>query len=510
MVDTSGESEKRSKQTRHFDTDHLRADLKGRSVRSGTVTMVSQGLRFVINMGSTMVLARLLAPEDFGLIAMTQSILVFVNIFQSMGLSVATVQREHITHEQVSTLYWINCAASTCVGILTIAIAPLVALLYGEPRLTAVTMALSVPMIISGFGSQHGALLTRQMRFGTEQVVILFAMIVSIIVAVVFAKLGHGYWALVYKEIAMTSTIVVCFWLSVRWIPGLPRKGTGVSGMLKFGAFLTGSSFVNQMARNVDNILIGAFAGPVALGLYSKAYNLLLMPIRQINMPIGRVAIPSLSRLQNEPQRFAGFYYKGVEMLVFCGMPIVTFCFVAAEDIVMVVLGEQWTDTVGIFRALAPAAILGTFSVAAGWLFHPLGRTKKELYVTLVSSTLTIAAFAIGIRWGAMGVAYAYSAACVLKTVPELSYATKDSPVSLSATLLIPFRPFLACLASGGALWLAKPLLIPIKSDLLAIIINLVAFLVCYLVSILIIPGGRSFLYSSKNTLIESFLKKKK
>lgn len=508
MTESTGDKKYPDKNSRHFNTDHLKADLKRKSVRSGTVTMASQSLRFIINMASTMILARLLVPADFGLLAMTQSLLVFINLFQSLGLSVATVQREHITHDQVSTLYWVNAAASSAVGLITIALAPLVAMLYNEPRLTNVTMALAIPMIISGLGSQHGALLARQMRFATEQAITVFAMVVSSIVAVVFAKLGHGYWSLVYKEIAMASTIVLCFWITVRWVPGPPRRSTGVRNMLSFGAYLTGSSFVNQMSRNVDNILIGTFAGPTALGLYNRAYNLLMLPIRQINKPVGSVAIPSLSRLQNEPDRFAAFYYKGVEVLLFCAMPIVAFSFVAAEEIVLVVLGDQWKDTVEIFRALAPAAILGTYNMAQGWLFAPLGKTKQELYVTVVSSTLTVGAFAVGINWGAIGVAYAYSSVCMLKTIPEVYYATRNSPVTFGGALKVALRPITACFTAGIIVLISKPYINNFTTLTINLIVLFLVFTLGYLASIIILPGGRHFLLSTKKTLFDSFLRK--
>ncbi len=156
-------------QNNFFDTEYLKADLKGRSVRGGAVTMAAQGIKFFLQIGSTVVLARLLTPEDFGLIAMVTAVTGFVMMFKDMGLSMATVQRAEIDHAQISTLFWINVVLSLAFMLLTATLAPAIAWFYSEPRLTWITLALAGAFIFSGFTVQHQALLRRQMNFGRYQ-----------------------------------------------------------------------------------------------------------------------------------------------------------------------------------------------------------------------------------------------------------------------------------------------------------------------------------------------------
>lgn len=499
-----------SKGRDHFDTDHLKADLKGKSVRSGAITVFAQFVRFGISTGSTMILARILVPEDFGLLAMCSAVLIFVNLFGNLGLSWATIQRQEINHAQISTLFWLNVAFGFLVACFTVAIAPLVAKFYSEPRLTLLTMGFAIPTFISGLATQHAALLSRQMRFAREQTNTLIALGVGFVAAIIAAMNGMGYWSILIQQIVSAILTVILFCSSVKWIPGKPQRGVGAREMLTFGLNLVGSGFVNRLSRHADNIIIGNFAGATALGYYSKAYSILMLPLNQINGPLGRVALPSLSRLQNEPSKFKSFYIKGVELTAFCGMPIIAFCYLEAENIVLVMLGDQWMETVDLFRALAPAALIGTFNMACGWLYVPLGRPRKEFVVTIFSSLITVAAFGIGIQWGAIGVAYSYSIVTILKIVPELYIASIGSPVTLGSILAAISRPFLAVAISAPTAMYLQRYWEFIENPIIHPIVTFVVFSTIYSSSIFVLPGGKAFTNRTISTLQESFFKKRK
>ena len=179
----------------HFKTDHLLTNLKGHTISSGAVTVSAQGAKFLLNMASTMILARLLMPRDFGLVAMVMTVANFLRVFKDAGLSIATVQRERITHAQVSNLFWINVAVSAVSTLVLAASAPIIARFYGNPRLIPITLFLSVTFLISGSTIQHQALLKRQMRFKALAVIEVGSMVIGVFVAVLMAALGYGYWS---------------------------------------------------------------------------------------------------------------------------------------------------------------------------------------------------------------------------------------------------------------------------------------------------------------------------
>ena len=317
---------------RHFGTDHLLADLKGRSVRGGAVTLTSQAMKFVLQMGSTVVLARLLLPSDFGLIAMVTAVTGFVAMFKDAGLSMATVQREDITHDQVSTLFWINVALSVAVMLVVAALAPAIAAFYSEPRLLWVSLALAGTVLFGGFTVQHQALLRRQMRFKALAVVEVVSMTGGIAVAIAMALMEFGYWSLVGMVAGTAVVNAVLVWVLCDWRPGRPKRGCGVGQMVKFGGGLTGFNFLNYFTRNSDNVIVGFALGSGPLGVYSKAYNLLMLPIRQINAPVGSVMLPALSRLQDDPVRYRRAYLQALSAIAMVGMPLVVCVFVLADE----------------------------------------------------------------------------------------------------------------------------------------------------------------------------------
>lgn len=416
----------------HFATDHLIGDLKGRSVRGGAVTLTSQAIKFVLQMGSTMVLARLLSPNDFGLIAMVTAITGFVAMFKDAGLSMATVQRENITHGQVSTLFWINLGLSAAVMLVVAAMAPLIAGLYSESRLVWVTLALACTMMFGGCSVQHQALLQRQMRFRALAVVDIASMIGGTLVAIAMALMGCGYWALVGLTAATSLLNAAMVWQQCGWRPGPPMRHCGTGPMLMYGGNLTGFNAINYWARNADNMLIGWYWGAGPLGLYSKAYGLLMLPIRQINGPLTAVMVPALSRRQVDPAAYRRMYRRAITSLALAGMPLVGFLYVAADEIVRLVLGPRFIDAVPMFRALSIAAFVGTTNVAPGWLYITLGHTHRQLKWSIISTPLLLACMAGALPLGPTGVAWAFSFGYVVVWLGGIAYCVRGTFMRVS------------------------------------------------------------------------------
>lgn len=418
---------------RYFCTDHLMTDLKGRSLRGGVVTVASQMCKFVLNMGAIVVLARLIAPEDFGLIAMVATVTNLVVVFKDMGLSMATVQRAEINHAQVSTLFWVNVVFSLAIALLIAALAPAIAWFYGEPRLTSITLVLASGLALSGLMVQHEALMRRQMQFTDLATLQIVSMLVGTGTVIVLACYGAGYWALVLKQLAEQITSTVGVWVMCGWRPGLPVRGSGVRSMLAFGSHLTGFNIVNYFARNLDNVLIGWRWGAQPLGLYDKAYQLLLLPIQQINTPLAAVATPALSRLVDSPERYRQTYLRILDKVAMLTMPGVAFMIVTSDWLVKVLLGSQWSDASRIFAWLGIAAFTQPISNTTGWLFMTQGRTKHMLQWGLIGGSLSIISIIAGLPWGAVGVAAAYSIiGLVIRTPLLFWFICRTGPVKAS------------------------------------------------------------------------------
>lgn len=472
-----------------FDTEYLKADLKGRSVRGGAVTMAAQGAKFFLRMGSTVVLARLLTPADYGLIAMVAVVTNFVMMFKDMGLSMATVQKAEIDHAQISTLFWINVVISLVIMMIMAALAPVVTWFYGKPELTMITLALAGAFIFSGLTIQHQALLRRHMRFVRLGVIEVAAMLNGVVAAIISAWYGAGYWALVIMQLVTAISIAVGVWFACDWRPCLPKRGTGVRRMLAFGKNITGFNIINYFARNSDKILVGRFCGSGILGLYSKAYSLLMLPINQICGPLTSVAVPALSRIQDDPKRYTSYYTKLILLISFISMPLIIFLAICSKSVIYLLLGDQWLGMSSIFQILAITAFIQPVSSTAGLVLLSLGQSGRLLKIGIFSSLAIVTSFAIGIRWGAIGVASAYAVANYLILFPTLWYCFRLTPISIEIFLKAVARPAIAGLVMASAILLALSFLLD-QPDIVIIGACFVIGFSTYFLAWFLMPGG--------------------
>lgn len=311
---------------RHLDTDHLLKNLAGRAASGGAVTAGAQVIKFAVNLGSAVVLARLLSPRDFGLVAMAGALMPVLRTFREGGLSTATVQRENVTHAQVSNLFWINLLLGAVITAIGAGFAPLVSWFYHDQRLTVLTVVLSFSFVLSGSAVQHLALLNRQMRFTAVAVIDIISASGGLLVGIVFAKLGGGYWSLVGMQLATTFLETVLTWVASGWRPQLPKAQSGTRPLIHFGASMTIYILLRRLAASTDVILLGRFYGAGPVGLYSRGQVLLLRPLDQFMAPFDTVFVPVLSRMQHQPERYRSVFlqaYGAIALLsfTFAGLP---------------------------------------------------------------------------------------------------------------------------------------------------------------------------------------------
>ncbi len=473
-----------------FGTEHLHADLRGRAVRGGFWTLISQGTTFVLGSVMTVVLARLLTPTDFGLVAMVASITGLGQAFADFGLSEATIQRQEITHEQVSNLLWINVAIGFALMLVTIGLAPVLTWFYREPPLMNITFVLSLTFLIGGLRVQHNALLQRQMRFAAIAIRDVGAWAVAVPIAIIMAWRGAGYWALVAFPLLLNATAVALTWVMVRWIPSLPRRGTKVGGLVAFGGNVAGSSLVNYLNRSTDNVLIGWYWGAGPLGLYSRAFNLLLRPVNQLTGPLSTIMVPALSRVQNDPERFARYYLRAVNVIMWIMAPIFGFLFVAAAPVVLLVLGHQWRAAAPVFQFLCIAAPAIMLSSPTNWLLVCRGESGRLLKLLLILVPISLGSYVVGLPFGIKGVALSGSLVFLGVLPWVLKYSFKGTQITLlrlGRAVLCPVSLSLAGIACGEC---ALHLLAP-QGILWQLLVVALGFAVAYSLSLLLAATRR-------------------
>lgn len=432
------------------------ADLSRRSVRGGFATVSAQGLKFVIQTATMMVLARLLSPQDFGLQGMVVVVTGFLGIFRDAGLGMATIQRSEVTHAQTSTLFWINVAIGVILTTLCVVAAPLLVAFYHEPRLYWVAVVSGVMFMFNGLAAQHGALLQRGMRFVAQAKIDVLSLAVGSAVGIVMAFLGCRYWSLVGMALAGSMVGTAGVWLVVRWVPGRPQRGSGIRGMLHFGGIATCNSLVVFVTLNVEKLLLGRFWGADALGLYGRAYQLVTLPIQQLNSAVTGVAFPALSRIQHDAERLARSFLRGYSLLISLTVPITITCALFAGEIVRIVLGAKWMEAAPIFRLLAPVALVFAVANPFSWLVLCTGRAVRALSISMATTPLVIAGIVLGLSHGPKGVALGYSTSLILLLIPIAAWSKHGTGITWTDLWRVTKPPFLSGLLAGAAGLLVK------------------------------------------------------
>lgn len=468
-------------------------DLKERTIRGGFAKVCAQAATFLLRVGALMVLARLLEPRDFGLVGMVTAVIGILNLFRDFGLSAASVQRESVTEDQLSTLFWINILVGGVLGALAVASAPFVAIFYHEPRLFWVTAALAAGFLFNAAGVQHLAILQRQMRFTGLATIDVISQLISSAVGIVMALRGYGYWALVGNTITTPLIATICLWISAKWVPGRPRRQIGIRSMMRFGGTITLNGLIVYIAYNLEKVLLGRFWGAEVIGIYGRAYQLINIPTDNLNSSVGEVAFSALSRVQNDPNRLRSYFLKGYSLVLALTIPITIACAIFANDVIMVVLGPKWTDAIAIFRLLAPTILIFALINPLGWLLFSLGLVGRSLKIALVIAPLVIAGYVIGLPYGPKGVALGYSAAMTVWVIPHIVWCVHGTAISVRDIVLTATRPFVSGIVAAVLAFGVESLYARSWSPLPRLVLEGSVLLGVYLVMLLFVMGQKTF-----------------
>ncbi len=425
------------------------SSLRDRTIRGGIARLGAQAANFLLRIGSLVVLARLLRPDEFGLVGMVTAFTGVLNLFRDFGLSSAAIQRGSVTPAQSSTLFWINMLVGLVLGLLTVAMAPAMAAFYHEPRLVAVTAVIATAFVFNAAGVQHNALLQRELRFTALAAINTVSLVLSTAVGIGSAAAGFGYWSLVLMTVALPLLNTVGCWLAAPWIPGRPQRQIGIRSMMSFGGIVTLNGLVYYLSCNADKVLLGRVWGVGALGVYGRGYQLISIPTDNLNYTVGEVAFSALSRLQDDPSRLKSYFLKGYSLILAATLPLTLACAIFADDVVAVLLGSKWTAVAPIFRALAPTILVFAIVNPLGWFLTSLGLVRRGLNMALTIAPFMIVAYLIGLRSGPLGVAVAYSTVMLLWVWPAVAWAVHGTVVSTLDVFRAVSRPLVSSIVAG-------------------------------------------------------------
>jgi O-antigen/teichoic acid export membrane protein len=403
--------------------------------RGGAASVASVYGNGVLQIVSTIVLARLLTPEDFGLVAIVLVLTRFTPLLIDLGLGDATTQKNHITTNQISTLFWLSSGIGIAIAMVLAMCSPLIAWLYREPRLQSVTLVFAAAWVFVGLSSQHMSLLRRAMKFVVIARIQFLGALVGVTVAIVIAICGYGYWALVLRPVVTSACIAAGTWMACRWRPGFPVFDTEVRSMLRFGINVLSFSIINSVIGVADRIALSLYYPPSNVGLYQNSWNLfenaILFPFQHLH----GVGSAGLSRLRSDPAALRQKYEATLSALAFFVMPAAAILSVTGQDAVVLLLGEKWRQSGFLLSIITLWGIVAFIETSQGWLHVSSGRAERWKNWGVVSILARAAAILVGLPFGVNGLAIALVVVGWLIAFPTISYAGR--PLGIGAALAI-------------------------------------------------------------------------
>lgn len=474
-----------------FETDHLKRNLGRRSLFGGLTIGAGQLSRFGIYVATMAILARLLSVEEFGVVATVGALTSFLRIFQDAGLSTATIQRDEVTEAQVSNLFWINSALGLLAALIASAVSPAVAWFFRDERLALITVTLSLTFVVTGATVQYQALLTRQMRYTTLSVITVTSMLFGLAVSVGMALQGFGYWSLVGLQVATPAWVLVASVFCTRWRPRLYRRGNQTRSMVTLGANLTIAAMMRSVSESMSTLLIGRVFGLTAVGYYSSASAILQRPLNQLFAPFDRVMVPSLSRMQNDPERYRKAFLRVYGLIALAAFPATALVIGLGKPIVYVVLGSGWDQVVPLFQALSFCLLSVPLTNAAMWLLTTQARKEEILTIGWLFPVNTIVWALIGLPFGVLGVAIATSASKVCVRLPIANYIVgRRGPVTTRDLWSMYVRHLPSVPAVLAGIWIAK-FLFPGMSPIVELVVGGSFGVVFAIIVVVLIPAQR-------------------
>lgn len=437
---------------------------------TGTSRIGRQVLSFAI----IVVLARLLTPQDFGLAGMIVVFTGFAGLFSEAGFGAALIQRKEIEERHLSSVFWLNIAIGAGLMGLAILAAPGVADFFDEPLLESLMCLMALNLMITPFGVVPAALLRRSLNFRVMTIVEIAAMTVSGGVAIVLALTGFGVWTLVWRGLLSSACGALGLWIASEWRPKLLFRRKAVRELLNFSGNLLGFSSFNYWVRNADNLLIGKLVGSTGLGIYTRAYGTMLLPIRQITSVIGKVMFPALSKIQGDTERVKRAYLRATRAIGLITIPMMVGLFVVADSFVLATFGPKWTAVIPVLRVLSLVGITQPIGSTVGWLYLSQGRADWQFKWGVGSGLFRLSTFAIGVNWGVMGVAFAYLLGTCVLWYPSIAIPGRLINLSVARFARNLGGVFCCSALMAGAVWTTSVFLLASWPHLVALGVEVV------------------------------------
>jgi len=405
---------------------------RARAVRALAWSISGRFAVQAVRFGFSVALARLLSPHEFGLLAMVTLLVQFGSSIADLGFADALVQKRDIDERHRSAVFWTMLVTGVVLAVATVALAPRIAEFYGVEDVAGLAEMLAPLFLLSAFSTVPRALVERRLDFRNVAQIECAAVVIAGVVAVVLAWRGFGVTSLAVQLLLAEALEAVLFLRASAWWPRRQWSVAALGDLVGFGTNRVATRTLGYWSRHVDELLVGKILGVASLGLYTRAFNLIQVPVIYVSRAAARVLFPSLAEIQDDRERVRRTHLRTTGAVALATVPMCLGIAALAEPLVLGVFGAQWRDMIPLVRILSVAGLLQSITSLSASLFLSQGRPDLHLRVMLLQSVTTIVAVLVGRYWGITGVAVAYVLAAMIVTVPTLYFAGRLVGLSIA------------------------------------------------------------------------------
>ncbi len=384
-------------------------DLKQQAIKGVVWSAIQRGGSQSVSFIIFFWLARLLTPVEFGLVALANVFLAFMQIFLGEGFAKAIIQRKEVEPAHLDTVFWLNLFISLVLFGLTLVAAEQIAVVFQEPDLAPILRGFSVLFVITSFSTVQRAVLKREFNFKAIAMRSLWGTSLSGVVGIAMAITGFGVWSLVCQQIIYELIAAMTLWHFSDWRPGFTFSVRHLRDLWNFGITTLGFNALTFFHTRADDLLIGYFLGAAALGLYSLAYRVFTMLSMLLIKTINQVALPIFSRLQDDIEKLTDSFHLMTKLTSLISFPVFTGVALLAHELILLLFGEAWLPAVPVLQLFAIVGTMRAVTFFKSSIFMALNKPAWRLYFGLCDTALNLVGFIIAFRWGIVAVAFAYA-----------------------------------------------------------------------------------------------------
>lgn len=431
----------------------MASSLAHSAARGAYFTLAAQAARILLQLLSVVVLARILSPHDYGLLAIVLVVVGLGEIFRDFGLTSASIQAPELSTGQRDNLFWINAAIGVLLTAIMYSLSWAIGAVTGEPDLVGISQWLALTFLLNGLATQHRANLMRDLKLRPLAVIDVASSAIALAVAIIAAVAGMGYWALVIQQLVTGVILLLGVVAAGRWWPRRYSRSHPVKQLVNFGWTLVATNLIGYASRQIDTVLISFRFGTAPLGLYNRAFQLIMTPLTQVRSPLQSVALPVLSRVQQDQPRFEAYVTAAQLALGFLfGIPVAIVAGLA-EPAVDIMLGSRWAEAAPLLRMFAIAGILTTVSFVGYWVYLARGLGADLLRYSIVTALIKVVCVVVGSFFGVLGVAIAFAVHPAIAWPISLAWLSRITPMPRRQLYQGAGRIIAVSAAAGLAAW---------------------------------------------------------